>query len=52
MRDFMVQDYGTEPFVYPGEQKQSLIRYETKHPDDEEDLTEDIHFRYGIDIIY
>lgn len=49
MRDFMVQDNGPEPVLRPGAEEKGRVRYEIKPPEDGEESTVGVHYRYGID---
>ncbi|WP_310830372.1 XkdW family protein [Paenibacillus pedocola] len=49
MRDFTVQDNGPEPVLFPGAEEKGLVRYEIKQPEDGEEPTENLHYRFGID---
>ncbi len=47
--DFEVQDNGPEPVLRPGAEEKGRVRYEIKPPEDGEESTEGVHYRYGID---
>lgn len=49
MRDFVVQDNGPEPGLFPGAAEKGRVRYEIKQPEDGEEPQEGVHYRYGID---
>lgn len=49
LKDFIIQDNGAEPVLREGAEEKGRVRYEIRQPDEGEEATEGIHYRYGID---
>lgn len=49
LKDFTVQDNGSEPTLREGAEAKGRVRYEIKQPGEEEEPVEGVHYRYGID---